>query len=401
MEVEPIARILVLNPGSSSLKFGLFQVQEFEAASILEGNLERLGTAQATLKVSHQSGEENRFPVVASTLNEGLQAVLNFLDSADALVGLRAVGCRVVHGGADYTQPTCINAEVLATLRRLIPLAPLHNAKAVEVLESGQRLLPNVPIYAVFDTGFHATLPEVARHYALDVAFATKHQMRRYGFHGISHAYVSRRLLECMRLAAKGTRLITCHLGSGASLCALRDGLSVDTSMGMTPLEGLVMGTRCGDLDAGALLYLLREAQVPLGELEEQLERRAGLKGLSGISDDLRDLEQAASLGDARASLAMEIFAYRVRKYIGAYSAVLGGIDGIAFSAGIGEHSAAMRRRICSGFEWMGIQLDEEENSRAVDGSERRISTKASQIAIWVIPTDEQREIARQVYHLL
>ena len=293
-----------------------------------------------------------------------------------------AVGIRVVHGGSRFVKPTRVDDAVVAAIRELVELAPLHNPAALEVIEETRKKMPGVPIVTVFDTAFHQTMPAVASTYAIPSDLG----IRRYGFHGISYSYVS------SRVDAK--RHIICHLGNGASICALRDGRSVDTSMGFTPMEGLVMGTRPGDLDPGAILYLLRSGQnAP--NLESLLNHESGLRGLSGRTGDVRDLEAAAGNGDVRAEFALELFAYRARKYIGAYCAVLGGIDALTFTAGIGEHSASMRFRICQRLEFLGIELDETLN-RAARTDERGISR--GRVPVWVIPTNEELEIARMTY---
>ena len=367
--------ILALNAGSSSLKFRLFQITPDAETVLTDGTVERMDAS--ALRPAAQKAIEQARPF-----------------------GIDAIGHRVVQGGARFFEPTRITPDVLNDLRRLQELDPLHNPTEVALIEAAQKLLPNAPNVAVFDTAFHRTLPEVAWRYALPTDLADRLGLRRYGFHGISHRYVSERLLQCLGREASGTRLITCHLGSGASLCALRDGQSVDTSMGLTPLEGLVMGTRSGDVDPGLLLYLLRTQNMTAEALDDLLNQQSGLKGLAGKSD-VRDLEQAAGNGDARASLALDIFAYRVRKYVGAYAAALGGLDGVAFTGGIGEHSGAMRRRICAGLEFLGLRLDDGRNQAAPGSEAAQISGAESPVSVWVIPTDEERQIAREVAALL
>jgi acetate kinase len=284
--------------------------------------------------------------------------------------------------------------EALETLRGLRDLDPLHNPTEVAIIEAGLRLLPGVPTVAVFDTAFHRTLPEIAWRYALPKDLTDRLHLRRYGFHGISYQYVSGRLLTCLQREPEGSRLIVCHLGSGASVCALKDGKSVDTSMGLTPLEGLVMGTRSGDVDPGLLLYLMRTAAMTAETVDDLLNHRSGLLGLSGRSGDVRALEQAAQSGDASAELALELFAYRVCKYIGAYAAALEGVDAVAFTGGIGERSPAMRRRICRRLAFLGLQLDQARNANA-SGEPTRISASGAAVQAWVVPTDEERQIAR------
>jgi acetate kinase len=296
-----------------------------------------------------------------------------------------AVGIRVVHGGSEFVTPVRVDDAVVAAIRKLAELAPLHNPIAVKAIEETRRAHPGVPIVAVFDTAFHQTMPPLASRYAVPSELA----VRRYGFHGISYSYVS------SRVDAK--RQIICHLGNGASVCAIQEGKSIDTSMGFTPMEGLVMGTRAGDLDPGVLLYLLRQGKSE-ADLDDLLNHRCGLLGVSGRSGDVRELESAAREGDARADFALELFAYRAAKYIGAYAAVLGGVDALIFTAGIGEHSASMRSRICSRLAFLGIELDEELN-RAARNDERRISRGA--VAVWVVPTNEELEIARMTFQKL
>lgn len=368
--------ILALNAGSSSLKFRLFQLTPDAETVLSEGTVERLDAASLPPAAQKAIAQCRTF-------------------------GIDAVGHRVVHGGARFTQSTQITPEVIDGLRALRALDPLHNPTEVALMEAAQHALPGAPNVAVFDTAFHRTLPEVAWRCALPTELADRLGLRRYGFHGISHQYVSERLLECLKRTAPGTRLVTCHLGSGASVCAVWDGLSVDTSMGMTPLQGLVMGTRSGDIDPGLLLYLMESEQMPAGALGDLLNHKSGLLGLSGRSSDVRELEQAAQAGDARALLALEIFAYQACKYVGAYAAALEGLDAIAFTGGIGEHSSGMRRRICRRLAFLGLRLDDARNDDAGHGLPVRISADDAFLPAWVIPTDEERQIARETHAVL
>jgi acetate kinase len=392
--------VLVLNAGSSSLKFRLIRIERTEHASeqvLADGIVEKWGTPDAALRLTVDGKPPEHRSVAAESSRDAaehaIQACLPF--------GIDAIGHRVVHGGAKYEQPTVITREVIEGIRDVSHLAPLHNGLAIAGMEAGWKVLPNVPAIAVFDTAFHRTLPPVAFRYALPLEWAEQHGLRRYGFHGISHQYVSGQLLKCLGRPAAGTRLITCHLGNGSSLCAIRDGRSVDTSMGMTPMEGLVMGTRSGDIDPGLVLHLMDELKMTVDQVDDLLNRRGGLLGLSGRSGDVRDLEQAAQAGDARAEAALESFAYRARQYLGAYAAVLGGVDAVAFAGGIGEHSAGMRQRIIRGLEFLGMKLDATPNAMAVKGEPARVSTDESRVAIWVIPTNEELQIAREVFALL
>ena len=353
-----ILKILTLNVGSATLKYTLFE------------------TSSETILASDTVDAEGADALVLAAEH----AVTTCLP-----LGVEALGHRLVHGGSAFTAPTLITPEVLATLRGLQPLDPLHNPTEVAVIEVGLRLLPDVPAVAVFDTAFHQTLPEVAWRYALPRTLSDSLHLRRYGFHGLSYQAV----VECL---PSYPRLIACHLGSGASVCAIKDGKSVETSMGFTPLEGLVMGTRAGDLDPGLLLYLLRTQNLTPDTLETLLNQQSGLLGLSGISGDVRVLEQAAQSGDASAELALESFAYRVSKYIGAYAVVLEGVDAIAFTGGIGEHSARMRERICRRLAFLGVHLD---SSRNAEGN-LCISSESATVQAWVVPTDEARQLAQQ-----
>ncbi|MEK6371128.1 MAG: acetate/propionate family kinase [Acidobacteriota bacterium] len=333
--------VLALNPGSSTLKFALYDDHELITKGVVEVT-EGMGKAAAAV-------------IARQTVD--------------------AVGCRVVHGGSRFVTPVLVDDAVLDEIRALVPLAPLHNPLAIEVLSEARRALPSASLVAVFDTAFHQTLPAVASTYAVPRTLG----VRRYGFHGISHGYIASRL--------RRPRLISCHLGNGASVCAIRDGKSVDTSMGLTPMEGLVMGTRSGDVDPGLVLYLLRRG-MSVDEVDHLLNHESGLLGLSGVSGDMRTLEKEG------AEPAMDVFAYRVAKYIGAYAAALEGLDAVAFTGGIGEHSSSMRRRICARLRFLGIVLDEASNA-AVKGEEARISAGDAAVEVWVVPTDEEAEVAR------
>jgi acetate kinase len=349
--------VLALNPGSSSLKYGFYD---------------------ATTAAEPAAVQPARPP--ALRLGEILRSAPSPID---------AVGVRVVHGGSRFENPAIVDDDVLGEIRNLAELAPLHNPIAVGVIEEVRSTLSGVPIVAVFDTAFHRTLPPVAFTYAVPPELG----VRRYGFHGISYSYVSKRLSSLN----DGARHIIAHLGNGASVCAIRDGRSIDTSMGFTPMEGLVMGTRGGDLDPGAILYLLRKGTSE-ADLDDLLNHRCGLRGISESSGDIRELDRAAAAGDAKAELALDVFAYRAAKYIAAYCAALDGVDAIAFTAGIGEHSASMRQRICNRLSFLGVSLDETANN-AASKDERRISS--GKIAVWVIPTNEELEIARAAFEIL
>lgn len=400
--------ILVFNPGSSTLKFGLYQMTGLSqgpatrasATALVSGIIERIGTPQAKLTLSVAAEKAASETLEAKTPPQAVEQTISRLlaylsENTPPAMTIDAVGCRVVHGGARFVEPTRVTPTVLDELRALGDLAPLHNPVDVAVLEQVMRSLPETPVVAVFDTAFHRTLPPVAYTYALPVELCARYGLRRYGFHGISHAYVSRQLIGYLGNGAEGTKIVTCHLGSGASVCAVADGKSVDISMGLTPLEGLVMGARSGDVDPGLILYLIRTAGMTASEVDNLLNHESGLRGLSGLSADIRDLEQAVLEGNEQAELALDVFAYRARKYIGAFAAALAGLDAVAFSGGIGEHSASMRSRICRGLEFLGPRLDEARNKMANGRAAMRISAESSPVQIWVIPTDEEQEIAR------
>ena len=367
--------ILALNAGSATLKYKLFRMAEDGTSSELvltEGSADHAdGIVQAAEKVIEDC-------------------------KAD---GVDVVAHRLVHGGPHFIRPTRVTPEVMGGLRGLRGLDPLHNPNEVAMIEAGLRLLPNAPAVAVFDTAFHHTLPETAWRYAILSDLADRYNLRRYGFHGLSHQYVSGELLKCLHRRPEGTKLIVCHLGSGASVCAVKDGRSIDTSMGLTPLEGLVMGTRSGDIDPGLLLYLLRVAKKTPDEIDDLLNHKSGLLGLSGTSNDVRELEKSAVSGDSKAELALDIFAYRVAKYIGSYAAALEGLDAIAFTGGIGEHSSGIRGRICKRLGFLGLHLDEAKNTQTANQA-ICVTTEQSTIQAWVVPTDEELQMARNTFAL-
>ncbi len=365
-------KILSLNAGSATLKFALFDMSK--GSTLPRGMVDRLGQDDATLSIEG----EDATSVGHVKMPEAVRLALEHAGEVDA------IGCRVVHGGALFDRATRIDPDVIDAIRKLAPLAPLHNAQDLEVIEAVRKLRPNHPIVAVFDTTFHRTLPAIARRYAVPTPLA---EVRRFGFHGISYRYIAEQM-EAARGTRKG-RLILCHLGSGASICAVRDGQSIETSMGMTPLEGLVMGTRSGDIDPGAVLYLLRETGMTVDHVDRLLNHESGLLGLSGRSADVRELEEA---GDSESEFALDAFAYRVAKYVGAYSVVLDGLDALVFSGGIGENSSEMRRRICCRLKSIGIS---EPRETSAIGTATCLSGSQSP-SVWVVRTDEERQIANE-----
>ena len=389
-------QVLVINAGSSSLKFRLLRMDKQEKP-LAKGLVQKWGSPDASLRMEVEGKEAESRSVAAQTPDEAAEHAIK----ACQPLGIDAIGHRVVHGGLKFREPARISPEVITAIREVTHLAPLHNGLALAGIEAGLRLLPDTPAIAVFDTAFHQTIPEVAALYALPRELSEQYALRRYGFHGISHRYVSQQLLLATGRAVIGSKLITCHLGNGASVCAIRDGKSIDTSMGMTPMEGLVMGTRCGDIDPGLLLHLMTQANMTREQLDDLLNHRSGLLGLSGIASDLRDIEQAAASGDARANLAFDIFAYRIRKYIGAYSAALGGLHALAFAGGIGEHSTESRQRICTGLRSLGIHLDPQRNTSASSDQPTRLHADFSGVEVWLIPADEELQIAREVRQMV
>jgi len=401
--------ILVLNAGSSSLKFRLFRMgiprPLSEREDVLsEGQVERIGKPDARLTVRDAADTEPRHRAVGTaSVSDAAHEIIRDITaprSGRPQITIDAVGHRIVHGGPRFFQPVLVDDAVLSGIRELTELAPLHNPAGRAGIEAVRQALPNAHNVAVFDTAFHHDLPEVAVRYALPIEIADRLQLRRYGFHGISYRYVLDRLLLCLGESGRSARLIICHLGSGASVCAVREGRSVDTSMGFTPLEGLIMGNRSGDVDPGMVLHMLRVGLVTLEQMDDLLNRQSGLLGLSGRSGDVRDLEQAASAGDSGAELALACFAYRVRKYIGAYAAVLGGVDALVFTGGIGERSASMRARICCGLEFLSLHLDKQRNE-AADAQQPEKIGAGDGSRVWIVHTDEERQIARETITVL
>jgi acetate kinase len=388
-------RVLAVNCGSSSLKFQLVEATAGAERRLARGLVERIGDrAIATLVAGDAAPRRERADVGDHDQAVGL--MFAWLREA-GLSAPDAVGHRVVHGGARYTAPTRIDDRVVAGLQAVRDLAPLHNGPGVAGIEACRRHAgASLPMVAVFDTGFHATMPEVAWRYALPTELADRHGIRRYGFHGISYAYLVARYAELARRAPETIDMIALHLGNGCSVAAIRGGRSVDTSMGFTPLEGLVMGTRSGDLDPAIVGVLAAREHADVDEVERWLNERSGLLGLSGASRDMRDL---LASGDRRARLAVDIFCYRARKYVGAYLAVLGVPPALVFSGGIGEHAAEIRTRVCDGLGWAGIALDPAANAAAT--GDARIGAADAAVDTWVIATDEERMLARQTRELL
>lgn len=395
-------KVFVLNCGSSSVKYKLFDMAGGHPEPVLAaGRIERIGVEDAIV-VHKAGGDEFRSVRPVFEHRDAIGLVLSLLEESGVTGcsgSVDAVGHRVVHGGELFRDAVLVTDEVRQSLVDVSDLAPLHNPHNIAGIDACAQLLPGVPQVAVFDTALHADMPPYAYLYGLPYDLYERLRIRRYGFHGISHKYVAGRVAALMGRPLESLRIISCHLGNGASVTAIQDGRSVDTSMGFTPLEGLMMGTRSGDVDAGAVIFLLAHAGMTVPELNAVLNRESGLKGISGIGADMRDIERAVLAGDARAKLAFDMYEYRVRKYIGAYAAAMDGVDAIAFTAGIGEHSPLLRAQLCSRLTYLGLELDPERNQ--VSGQEADITTPGSKVRAFVIPTDEERVIARDTVAVL
>jgi acetate kinase len=397
-------KVMVINSGSSSIKYKVFDMNE--GSVLASGLLERIGEGTSSLTHSGRdaNGEmkEARQTGKVADHRQGLGKIVQILRQS-GVVGdpseLAGIGHRVVHGGEDFKEPTLVNDDVVASIRRNIPLAPLHNPANLIAIEAALEDVPHIPQVAVFDTAFHQSIPPMAFHYAIPYELYSTYRVRRYGFHGTSHQYVATQAAAHLGRSLDSLNLITLHLGNGASVAAIEKGRSVDTSMGLTPLEGLIMGTRSGDIDPAIHFYLLRETGQSPEELESLLNKQSGLKGICGVND-MREVQQKAKAGDERARLAIDMYCYRIKKYIGAYFAVLGIVDALVFTAGIGEHSAQTRDLTCQGLAGLGIVVDPEKNRKQSDGP-FDIQAESSSVKILVIPTDEELQIAQQTFAVI
>ena len=394
-------KILVVNCGSSSLKYQLFDMEKEEV--IAKGIIERIGTPPSYLTYS-VNGEKVKKEVTASNHTEAFRVVIETLLNGDkpvisSIEEIKAVGHRVVHGGERFKEPTIINDEVIAEIERNNELAPLHNPAGLAGIRASIEVLPNVPQTAVFDTSFHSNMPKYAYLYAIPMRLYRDYRIRRYGFHGTSHYYVAYRAAQLVGRPIEELKIITCHLGNGCSVSAVKGGRSIDTSMGFTPLEGLIMGTRSGDLDPAIPLYLIRNLNYTAEEVDDILNKESGLLGISEFSNDMRDIMKSAEEGNQNAKLAMEMFCYRIKKYIGAYTAIMNGLDVLVFTAGIGENEPEIRLMICDNMDYLGIKIDPQKNN--FKAQEREISTSDSRVKVWVIPTNEELVIARETARLI
>ena len=394
-------KILVLNSGSSSLKYQLIDSDSEEV--LAKGLAERIGVAGGGGKIKHETAK-GKFEVEVEMADheQAMDHVFELLTDSDrgavkSVDEIAAVGHRVVHGGEKFVQPTLVDDEIIDEIDKMSVLAPLHNPPNLKGIRACKRLMPNVPQVAVFDTAFHATMPDYAYTYALPYKYYTDYGVRRYGFHGTSHRYVTtraQRMLQEEGFDPASTKIITIHLGNGCSMAAVVGGKVVDTSMGLTPAEGLVMGTRSGDLDPAILLYLARELGASPDDIDDLINKKSGLLGITGITSDMRDVEDAAEKGDKKANLALSIFCYRIKKYIGAYAAAMGGVDAIVFTGGIGENSNTVRAKVCDKLEFLGLELDLEKNDTLKGPAD--ISKASSRARILLVPTNEERAIARE-----
>jgi len=393
--------ILVINAGSSSLKYQLFEIGKEEV--LAKGLVERIGIEGSKLTHTAKGKEKLEITEPMSDHKQAMGYVLRALtDKQYGIIKdmdeINAVGHRVLHAAEKFSDSVVINDAVMDAIRDCIKFGPLHNPANLMGIEACRATMPNTPMVAVFDTAFHQTMPKKAYLYGLSYDAYKEHGIRRYGFHGTSHKYVASRMPALMGKDKKDLKLIICHLGNGSSLSAVDGGKCVDTSMGLTPLAGVVMGTRCGDIDPAIVPHLMKEMKLDYDQMSDYMNKKCGVLGLSGISSDFRDLSKAAAEGSERAEMALEVFAYSVKKYIGAYAAAMGGVNAIVFTAGIGENDSNMRARCCEGLEFLGVKLDGELNK--IRGKEQRISAPDSRVEVWCVPTNEELMIAMDTYEL-
>lgn len=397
-------KVLVLNCGSSSIKYQLINMEN-GADVLAKGLVERVGSEQAEL--THQASGKDKIKAVKAAKDHqvGINWVLEHLTSPEFGViknveEISAVGHRVAHGGEQFKTSVLVTPEVMVDLEKITPLAPLHNPANLKGITSMQALLPKVPQVAVFDTSFHQTMPDYSYTYAIPYEYYQDYKIRRYGFHGTSHKFVAKKAAELVGMDVNKINIISCHLGNGASIAAIQNGRSIDTSMGFTPVEGLVMGTRAGDLDLGAALFIMEKENLNIQQANDVFNKKSGLQGVSGISSDMRDLEKAAAEGNKRAQLALDMFVYRVKKYIGAYAAAMSGVDVILFTGGIGENACNVREAVCESFGFLGLEFDAQAN-KGVRGQDKVLSTPNSKVKAVVVTTDEEMVIATDTFNIV
>jgi acetate kinase len=396
-------KTFVLNCGSSSVKYQLIEMPEKKV--LAKGLVEKIGLEGSAIKHKKKDGTEIVFKKNIPDHTIGISTLFEILTNDEigcikTVHEIEAVGHRVVHGGEDFSGSIPINEDVIKAMEKNIDLAPLHNPPNLEGIFAINKLLPDVPQVGVFDTAFHQSMPPYAYLYGLPYRLYEKYKIRAYGFHGTSHKYVANRACDILNKDIKHSKIITCHLGNGSSIAAVKNGKSMDTSMGLTPNEGLIMGTRLGDIDAGALLYVAAKEDLSIDQMNTLINKESGVYGISGISPDMRELETAANNGNERAQLALDMFHYRVRKYIGAYSAVMGGVDILVFTGGIGENADLSRAAICKDFEYLGLEFDELKN-KGLRSKEAIISKGVSKVTVMVVPTDEELAIAIDTYDIV
>jgi acetate kinase len=395
-------KILVLNCGSSSIKYKLFDMSD--KSVIAQGGIEKIGLPGSFLKLTLPDGSKKILEKDIQEHTAGVEFILQTLTSPEygaikSMDEIGAVGHRMVHGGERFTESVLLDKEVLEAFTACNDLAPLHNPANLKGVNAISAILPNVPQVGVFDTAFHQTMPDYAYLYAIPYELYKKYGVRRYGFHGTSHRYVSKRVCEFLGVDSSKQRIITCHIGNGASIAAIQNGKCIDTTMGLTPLEGLMMGTRSGDIDAGAVTFLMEKEGLDTKGISNLLNKQSGVKGIFGVSSDMRELEAAVANGDKQAILAENMYFYRIKKYIGAYAAALGGVDIIVFTGGVGENQQTCRAGVCKGLEFIGVEIDAERNK--VRGEEAVLSTDASRVKVVCIPTDEELMIASDTVSIL
>ena len=390
--------ILVLNCGSSSIKYQLLKMSDSKAEVLAKGLLERIGITDGIL--THKPAGKEDYKVVLDIpdhtigINMVMEALVNPVHGVIRSIGeIKAVGHRVAHGGENFKESVLIDNDVKRDIEKCAELAPLHNPAHLKGILSCEKLLPGIPQVAVFDTSFHQTMPDYAFMYAIPYEYYEKYRIRKYGFHGTSHRFVAEKACRMLAIDYHSTKIITCHLGNGASITAIENGKSIDTSMGFTPVDGLIMGTRTGEIDPGVLLYLADKEELSVTGVNNMINKRSGVAGISQLSSDMRDLEAAAAEGNPKAILALNMYAYKVKKFIGAYATAMNGLDLLVFTAGVGENDFNVRKMICTGMEFLGIEFDAEANN-GVRGKDKVISQPASKVRVMVVTTDEEYVIA-------
>ena len=397
-------KILVLNCGSSSIKYKLFDMDKNDV--IAQGGIEKIGMKGSFLKLTDKNGEKVVIEKEIPEHTVGVKFIFEVLTGSQygvikSLDEINAVGHRMVHGGEKFNKSVLLTPDVLEAFAACNDLAPLHNPANLKGVNAVSELLPNIPQVGVFDTAFHQTMPDYAYLYAIPYELYQKYGVRRYGFHGTSHRFVSGEIFKYLNMPVEGSKVITCHIGNGGSITAVKDGKSVDTTMGLTPLEGIMMGTRSGDIDGGAVTFLMEKEGLDSTGMSNLLNKKSGLLGISGVSSDMREVTASMEAGNERAALAKKMYAYRIKKYIGAFAAAMGGVDVIIFTGGVGENRHEVREAVCENMEFLGIKLDKEQNAKIMFGKDGIISTPDSRVKVVVLPTDEELMIAQDTLALI